>query len=143
MTTSQKTFLLFEPEAENRISRSTLAYFQARNKHRIYDLVIDQFGKSGLSKASLARRLGKGTDQVSRWLGAPGNWTLDTLSDLLFAIIGGEAEYSVSFPLEKPKRNISQPDWSLKGPQIVVSAGSINRDASGGPNFVKLTPGLD
>jgi hypothetical protein len=141
VTTYQKTFSLFEPEAENRIPPSTLAYFQARNKHRAYDFVIGQFVKSRLSKASLSRRLGKGNDSVSRWLGAPGNWTLDTLSDLLFAINGGEPEYSVSFPLNKPQRNISQPDWSLEAlPPIVVSEGSINRDAENGPNFVKLTP---
>lgn len=140
MTISQKIFSLFKPEGETRIPRSTLAYFQARNRHRVYDFVIDRFLKSGLSQASLARRLGKGTDQVSRWLGTPGNWTLDTLSDLLFAIDGGEAEYSVSFPLNKPKKNISRPDWSLEPPPIVVSGGSINREVESGPNFVKLMP---
>lgn len=139
MTTSQKTFSLFKPEGEHRIPRSTLAYFQARNKHRVYECVIDQFIKSGLSQAALARRLGKGTDQISRWLGAPGNWTLDTLSDFLFATVAGEPEYSVSFPLDKPKRNISQPDWSLDIPQIRLSNEPINRDVKDGHNFIKLT----
>lgn len=139
MTTSQKTFSLFKPEGEHRIPRSTLAYFQARNRHRVYECVIDQFVKSGLSQAALARRLGKGTDQISRWLGAPGNWTLDTLSDFLFATVAGEPEYSISFPLDKRRRNINQPDWSLDTPQIRLSNDSINRDVKDGLNFIKLT----
>jgi len=143
VTTSQKTFSLFKPEGEHRIPRSTLAYFQARNKHRVYECVIDQFIKSGLSQAALARRLGKGTDQISRWLGAPGNWTLDTLSDFLFATVAGEPEYSISFPLDKPKRNINQPDWSLDTLQIKFSNGSINRDVIVGTNFIKINLASD
>jgi hypothetical protein len=63
---------------------------------------MEEFTKSGLSQADLARRLGKGTDIVCRLLGGPGNWTLDTLSDLMFAISGAAPVFSKDYPLNKP-----------------------------------------
>jgi len=90
---------LSEPKGADRVSEGTLGYFRSRNKHRAYSLVIQEFKRSGLTQADLARRLGKGTDIVCRWLGSPGNWTLDTMSDLLFAISGAEAGYTTKYPL--------------------------------------------
>ncbi len=98
MRTSRNT-LLFEPSGADRVPEETFGYFRTRNKHRVYSLVIGEFKRSGISQADLARRLGKGTDIVCRWLGSPGNWTLDTLSDLLFAISGAEPDYAVRHPL--------------------------------------------
>jgi hypothetical protein len=94
-----QTSSLSEPSGADRIPEGTLGYFRARNRHRVYSLVLREFKRSGISQADLARRLGKGTDVVCRWLGSPGNWTLDTLSDLLFAMSGAEAGYSVQYPL--------------------------------------------
>jgi hypothetical protein len=74
-------------------------------------LINEEFQKSGLSQADLAARLGKGTDRVCKLFGAPGNWTLDTVSDLIFAITGGTLKYTVSQPLDKPKRNDTRPTW--------------------------------
>ncbi|NJO32436.1 MAG: hypothetical protein HC869_04205 [Rhodospirillales bacterium] len=39
-----------------------------------------------LSRSKIAHRLGADRAQVTRWIAAPGNWTLDTLSDLLLAM---------------------------------------------------------
>ena len=105
MPTSRATFTLSKPLGESRVPLSTFGYFRARNKRRAYDLVMKEFRRSGLSQATLARRLGKGTDRVCRMLGGPGNWTLDTMSDLLFAISGSEPVYSLQTPLDKPARN--------------------------------------
>jgi hypothetical protein len=66
---------------------------------------MGEFKNSGLSKADLARRLGKGADRVSKMLGGPGNWTIATVSDLLFAIKGGVPKYAVDYPLDRPSRN--------------------------------------
>src|SRR5262249_39772289 len=99
------------PTGSNRVPLGTFGYFQARNKRNAYDIVMEEFEKSGLSQADLARRLGKGTDLVCRLLGGPGNWTLDTLSDLLFAISGATPVYSLDYPLTRPPRNQVGPTW--------------------------------
>jgi hypothetical protein len=72
---------------------------------------LTEFQNSGLSQADLARRLGKRPEIISRLLGAPGNWGLDTVSDLLFAISGAEPDYAVSYPFDVPARNDVQPHW--------------------------------
>jgi len=120
---------------DDRVPPGTLSYFQARNRQRIYEIVIDAFVESGLSQADLARRLGKGNDQVCRWLGAPGNWGLDTASDLMFAICGGELEYHVGYPLDQPKRNMRRPEWA-DAPLVTISVaanGSVPQPA----NFIR------
>jgi hypothetical protein len=91
---------LSEPSGAEKISEGTLTYFRARNRRRLYEFVVKEFERSGLSQAHLARRLGKGTDIVCRWLGSPGNWTADTVSDLLFASSGAEAGYIARYPLQ-------------------------------------------
>src|SRR5688572_5709127 len=110
MSTYQTTWLS-KPSGAERVPPTTLAYFRARAQHRLHELILNEFRASGLSQADLARRMGKGTDQLCRWLGAPGNWTVNTISDLLFAMSGGEADYSVAHPLDAPKRNSNAPDW--------------------------------
>jgi hypothetical protein len=98
MRTSRTTGL-HEPTGADRVPEGTLAYFRARNRRRLFELVIGEFERSGLSQADLARRLGRGTDLVCRWLRAPANWTSDTVSDLLFALSGAEADYRIRHPL--------------------------------------------
>jgi hypothetical protein len=65
-----------------------------------------ELSRSGITRAELARRLGKGADRVSRMLGGPANWTIITLADLLFAIGGGVPAYGVDYPLDRPRRNL-------------------------------------
>jgi hypothetical protein len=111
VTTSQPTLSLSKPEGDERIPVGTLGYFEARNRNRLYEVVLNEFLRSGISQATLARRLGKNPDVVCRWLGAPGNWTLDTVTDLLFAISGAEPEYRLAYPLDGATRNYSEPEW--------------------------------
>jgi hypothetical protein len=68
------------------IPLARLAFFREEFRNRLYAEVVRRFHvleDQGLTKARLARRIGKSPEQVIRWLGAPGNWTLDTASDLL------------------------------------------------------------
>ncbi len=108
MTSFPRTSPFSEPAGEDAIPAGTLAYFRARNRNRLYDLVMQEFVASGITRATLARRLKRRPEVVSRLLGAPGNWTLDTVSDLLFAIDGGEVDYATRHPLaiEPPRRGI-------------------------------------
>jgi hypothetical protein len=103
MRTSRTTRNLSKPTGRIRIPSGTLAYFRTRTRMRMFTLVRRELKKSGITKAELAARLGKGADQVSRWLATPGNWTLDTLSDLLFATTAAELPSDVSYPLARSK----------------------------------------
>lgn len=109
MTISPRAINLSEPVADDPVSESVLEYFRTRNKLRAFECVHDEFERSGLHQTILAARLRKAPDQVSRLLGAPGNWTLDTLSDLLFAISGAEAKYEVLHPLRETPHNRRAP----------------------------------
>ena len=93
MNTSQKPFLS-EVLNGDKIPLGTLSYFRERFRDRLYDLVIEEFltqqKENNLKKADIARRIGRRPEQVTRWFGAPGNWTLETVSDLLLAITKAE-----------------------------------------------------
>ena len=126
MNTSRLTSVLSKPSGTNKIPIGALGYFRARNKHRMYDLVVKEFKRSGLTQADLARRLGLGTDRVCRLLGGPGNWTLDTASDLLFAISGAEPTYSLGYPLDRPASNRPLPEWLYRDGMPDKSASSTS-----------------
>jgi hypothetical protein len=110
MSTSQTTFLS-KPVSGEAVLPETFAYLRGRAKRQAYDLVIREFKKSGISKTELARRLGKTLPEVSRMLGGPANWTIATVTDLLFAISGGVPRWDIEFPLDKPRRNATRPSW--------------------------------
>ncbi len=97
-----------------RIPAGKLAYFQERLRNRIYNFVLGRFfeaERNGLTKALLARRLGSDPAVVSRLLGAPGNWTLDTVSNLLLGIAAEELEPASSSVLNRLPRNFVAPEW--------------------------------
>jgi hypothetical protein len=85
MTFSQKNTPSSETNGEL-IPKGKLAYYRGRFSHRIYDLVMDCFADSKVSKADLSRRLGRDAALINRWLAMPGNWESDTVSDLMLAI---------------------------------------------------------
>ena len=61
----------------------------------------------------MARRIHKRPEQITRLLGAPGNWTLDTVSDLLLGM-GFEPELSAvaiaNAADSKPEETAKRPD---------------------------------
>jgi len=99
MTTSQATSFLSEILNGEPIPIGKLAYFRARLSNRIHELVLAEFVRlereRKINKAELARRLGRKPEQVTRWLGAAGNWTIETLSDLMLGM-GCEPALSVT-----------------------------------------------
>lgn len=77
-----------------RIPEEKLQFLQERTRNNLYALVLRKFLEQersrGLTKADLAKRIGYNQAQLNRLLGAPGNWTIKTISDLLVGISGEE-----------------------------------------------------
>jgi hypothetical protein len=106
---------LSEVASGDRIPPGKLAYFQERTRNNLYDYVVTRFlqqeKERGLTRAKLARRIGKSPEIITRLLGAPGNWTIDTISDLLLGICAEEWTPSSSSVLHRAQRNFSSNDW--------------------------------
>lgn len=113
MNTHQTSFLS-EIESGDAIPLGKLAYLRERTRNRLYGFIVSKFierSKTGLTKADLARRIGKKPEVVTRLLGAPGNWTIDTLSDLLVGICGEELKPESVTLLNRAPRNHVAPEW--------------------------------
>ena len=114
VTSSQPTPFLSEIAGADPLSEHSLAYLCERVRNNYYDYVIRKFleaeAERGFTKADLARKLNKGADRISKVLGAPGNWTLDTITELLAAISAEELlPYSEPI-LDRGTRNHTQHD---------------------------------
>lgn len=83
-------------------------YYRQRNKNRVFEKLVMQFAeeaeRTGITKKQLAERLKADPAQITRWLSAPGNLTLDSVSDLLLAL-GAEMDYRVSKFSDRQKAN--------------------------------------
>lgn len=131
---SQDQQFLSEILNDEPIPIGKLAYFRERFRDRLYEMVVGEFLKresSGeISRAGLARRIGKRPEQITRWLGAPGNWTLETVSDLVLAIAKAEPLVDVSPLGQRPARNYSG-DYADPEPaparSALDSSGTIGR----------------
>ena len=95
MTTYPRTHFLFEiadPDAP--IPTGKLEYLQERLRNNIYNFIVSKFlerhEKYGLTQAALARRIACDPGRLNKLLGAPGNWTIGTISDLLVGISAEE-----------------------------------------------------
>lgn len=96
---SQQTPILSDEQViGTEISIGMLAYFRGRLSNRVHELVLTEFAaqerEGNTNRAELARKIGRKPEQITRWLGSPGNWTMDTFSDLLLGM-GLEPELSV------------------------------------------------
>jgi hypothetical protein len=113
ISTRQSRFLLEVTNADV-ISPGTLAYIEARAKNRFYDYVLRKFlekeENDGFTKADLARRIGRRPEVITRLLGAPGNWTIETAALLLVGICGEELEPQSRAFAGRPKRNFGTDD---------------------------------
>ncbi len=116
------------------IPESKRVYFQERFRGRIFDFLVSRFveeEKRGLTKAKLARRIGRPPEVVNRWLAAPSNLTTDTISDLLLGICGEEMEMDGRSILNRAPVNYTHLD---NQPKVTVhdattSSGSVGLQA--------------
>lgn len=105
------TRALSKPTGSERLPNGVLDYINTRNRLSLFNVVQTEFIKSGIKESDLALRTGRARSQICNLLGAPGNWTADTASTLIFAISGGVINYSISYPLDDPPRNLRTPEW--------------------------------
>jgi hypothetical protein len=81
-------------------------YFRQRYKNAVFaklqSFFCEEAEKNGITKATIATRLNRDPAQITRWLSSPGNLTLDTFSDLLFAM-EAEAEPPVIVKLNEQR----------------------------------------
>lgn len=110
MRTSQMQFLSEMKAGHDgpTIPEPTRVYFQERLKNRFFEFLLNRFleqQKFGLTKAKLARRIGRTPDVINRWLSAPSNLTLETASDLLLGINSEELEMDASSLLNRSATN--------------------------------------
>jgi len=94
------------------ISESKLVYLQERLRGRFFDILIDRFElarEGGLTQRKLARRIRKSPEVVNRWLSAPSNLTLDSISDLFAGIGAEELNFSLASLLGRTPVNY----WDL------------------------------
>lgn len=77
---------LSEPE----IDKFWLGYFQEAFREDIQQQLLEQYEilkeANGLTRAELAKKIGRRPEQVTRWLAGPTNLESDTISDLGIAL---------------------------------------------------------
>jgi hypothetical protein len=96
------------------IPESKRVYFQTRLRNRLFDYILGRFvreQKRGLTKAALARRIGKSPEVINRWLGSPSNLETDSISDLLLGICAEELTPQSDSLLNQQPRNWTPPPW--------------------------------
>jgi len=74
------------------------AYYRQRQKNRVFTELVRFFAEEAdrrnITKKELAAILEKDPAQITRWLSAPSNFELDTLSDILLAL-GAEIDHRI------------------------------------------------
>jgi hypothetical protein len=96
------------------IPESKRVYFQTRLRNRLFDYIVGRFvreQKRGLTKAALARRIGKSPEVINRWLGSPSNLETDSISDLLLGICAEELTPQSETLLNQQPRNWTPAPW--------------------------------
>lgn len=94
------------------LKRRDRSYYQQRQRNRVFAALVEFFaeeaGNGRITKKGLADALGKDPSQITRWLSAPSNLELDTISDVLLAM-GAEMDYRIVRLHERPSANYVHP----------------------------------
>lgn len=106
--------------------------YAERNRNEAYDAVIRAIHKvaeeQGINRKEIAEKIGRKPAQVSAWLSGPSNWTLDTISNLLYAV-DATMDYKVVFNRDRSPSNEFHPlepvaIWSRASDPQTASTGN-------------------
>lgn len=90
MTSSQRTSFVSEITGDEELSEGISAYFEEHLINRIHSEFLRVFmeleSNQKFTRSQLAKRTGKDRSQISRLIGAPGNWTFATVARLFLAM---------------------------------------------------------
>lgn len=109
---------------DEQLSKRSLGYATEQAREQLFDMVTQSYIEAGVSKATIARRLGKDPAQISRLLSASGNWTIDTVAEILFAIDGSFFVASKMHPDTCAKSNDTHSKY-LAGPRAQSNANIV------------------
>lgn len=109
-------FTLSKPIGNGTIPPGVFAYVGQKLKNDFYHFVMIAFQDSQLSQAELAIKTGIDRGQLSRLLSGPGNWTMDTVAKLLFAINGHVVIPEAIDVDEQVPANMTKPEWLFDAP---------------------------
>jgi len=111
-TTTSLTQSAGSISSNTQISAGDIAYYRERQRNRVFETVwmefVHQSETEGLTKKTIAERLGKNPSQITRWLSGPANLELDTVSDLFLAM-NSEMTIGCSSLLNRPTANYMHP----------------------------------
>jgi hypothetical protein len=96
----------------NPLSRRIVAYYRRRQQNRVFAELAKFFASEAergrITRKAIAEKIGKDPGQITRWLAAPSNLELDTISDLLLAM-NAELDYCVVRFADRAKPNYAHP----------------------------------
>jgi transcriptional regulator with XRE-family HTH domain len=123
-----------------KIKGRDLHYYRQRYKNRfaskLFSFYEEESKRKGISKKTIADRLGKDPAQISRWLLHPSNLTLETVSDLLLALDAEAEPPAIVRFSERAVRNYAHPVIArfLGNKNAPETTSSPKIDNSGAPN---------
>src|SRR5690349_24493980 len=105
------------------VSDRDVFYYRQRSKNRLFEALTSFFAEEaerrGITKRDIAECLRRDPALITRWLTAPSNLTLDTISDLLLSL-GAEMDYVVAKFEDRPQPNEMHPLIARLRPVVTV-----------------------
>lgn len=112
---------------------ATKYYYRQRQQNRLYDAVIRAIEEEGVRRKFIAEKLGIPPSQVTRLLSGPANWTVDTVSDLLFAI-DAELDFQIVRFRDRAQGNRFHPVGEQARP--IIMGGQTGTTSSGSVSII-------